>query len=75
LLDINLVGLAGTVLFSQAWSLFGGLYPWSNGILISATLLFLVIRRGAVIQVVNEAWRQTNLSGLIIAVPVLLVAA
>jgi hypothetical protein len=75
LLDINLIGLAGTVLFSQAWSLFGGLYPWSNGILVSATLLFLLIRRGPVIQVVNEARRQTSLPGLIIAAPVLLVAA
>jgi hypothetical protein len=75
LLDISLAGLAGTVLFAQAWSLFGGLYPWSNGILISASLLGVVIRRGAVIQVVSEAWRQTSLLGLIIAVPVLVVAA
>jgi hypothetical protein len=75
LLDVNLVGLAATVFFAQTWSLFGGLYPWSNGILLSATLLCLLIRREVVIQVVREAWRQTSWVGLAISVPFLIVAA
>jgi hypothetical protein len=75
LVDISLIGLAVTVFFSQTWSLFGGLYPWSNGVLFSATLLCLLIRRATVIQVAREAWRQTSLLGLIFLVPVLLVAS
>jgi hypothetical protein len=75
LFDINLVGLAVTVFFAQAWSLFGGLYPWSNGVLLSATLLCLLIQREAVIQVVRQAWNQTSWIGLAMTVPVLVVAA
>jgi hypothetical protein len=75
LLDINLVGLAATIFFAQTWSLFGGLYPWSNAILLSATLLCLLIQREAVIRVAHEAWRQTSWVGLAMTVPVLVVAA
>jgi hypothetical protein len=75
LLDISLVGLAAAIFFSEIWSLFGGLYPWSNGVLFSAALLCLVLRHRAAIQVVREAWNQTSLLGLIILVPVFLVAA
>jgi hypothetical protein len=75
LFDINLLGLATALFFAQTWSLFGGLYPWSNGTLVLATLLCLLIRRKRVIQVISETWRQTSWVGLVIMVPVLLVAA
>jgi hypothetical protein len=75
LLDINLVGLAAMMFFSQVWSLFHGLYPYSNGVLISATGLSVLFRRRAVIQVMRDAWRQTSLPSLIIVVPALVVAA
>ena len=73
--DISVVGLAVAIFFSETWSLFGGLYPWSNGILFAATLLGLFIRRRAVIEVLREVRPQTSLLGLTFIVPFLVVAA
>src|SRR5260370_23695802 len=73
--DLSLVGLAVAICFSETWSAFGGLYPWANGVLCSAALLSILFRRRAASDVLREAGRQTRPLGLIILVPVLLVAA
>ena len=75
LVDLNLVGLAVAVFFAQTWSLFGGLSPWSNAILLATTLLCLLIQREAVIDAVRETWAQTSRVGLAMTAPVLVVAA
>jgi hypothetical protein len=75
LVDLNLVGLAVTVFFAQIWSLFGGLSPWSNGVLLAVTLLCLVVQRKAVSRAMRETWAQTSWAGLAMTVPILIVAA
>jgi hypothetical protein len=71
--DLSLLGLGVAIFFSEAWSLFGGLYPWANGILCSATLLCLVLRRRAAIDVLRKGGISILL--LTVMVPVLLIAA
>jgi hypothetical protein len=73
--EVGLVGLGVTIFFAETWSLFGGLYPWANGVLCSITLLCLVFRRRAAAELVRDAWNQTSLPGLLVLLPIFFVAA
>jgi hypothetical protein len=73
--EIGLVGLAFAIFYSQIWSLFGGLHPGSNGILVLITLVSLLSRYRTTISFLREAWNYTNVALLIALLPVLLVAA
>ena len=65
LLECFLPGLFVTVTFAETWSLFGGLMPWANAVLILTAAILALLRRRAFVGILQEATRNTRRINLI----------
>ena len=69
-----LPGLFVATAFAETWSLFGGLVPWANPVLILVAAVLAVARRRTFVSTVREGIRNTRWSSLILFVPCLFFA-
>ncbi|MBV9673220.1 MAG: hypothetical protein JO076_10425, partial [Verrucomicrobia bacterium] len=66
LLEQALVGFCVASGFAQIWSLFGGLFPFSNPVLFGIAIGLALLQRSAFIQTVREGLSATRKPNLIL---------
>ena len=70
LFDLALVGYCLVSAFSQGWSIFAGLRPFSNVCLIGITLVLALLRRQRLINNFRESAQGVSVYAVLILVPV-----
>ena len=73
--ELILPGMFVTVAFAETWSLFGGVTPWANRVLILVLVIFAVARWKIFKPTLVVSVRSTNWRNLIFLLPCLVFAA
>jgi hypothetical protein len=71
--DLGFIGLCAAVAFGQIWSLFGGLRPFSNMVLLVVAAVIAFLRYRQLIEIVGAGAKETRWRGLILVLPLWLV--
>jgi hypothetical protein len=73
--ELILPGLFVAVAFGESWSLFGGVTPWANLVLLLLFVILAVIRWRALRSLLVDSVLSTRWRGLIVLLPCLVFAA
>jgi hypothetical protein len=73
--ELILPGLFVAVIFGETWSLFGGVTPWANAVLILLLVIFAVARWRVFKSMFGDSFRSTRWRSLIFLLPCLAFAS